>query len=96
MHTGSTSPIPTLTTLTPTVSTPSGGIFNGQIAYFTDGHSLEVYYKYAEGTTVPDATAQLSTKQTITAVFAGNTIPGFQIAGVCKDFAYKVSGKGYE
>lgn len=77
-----------VTTQDPTILS-SGGSFNGQAFSFPSGDSLQVWYKYGEGITLP-ATPPESPKQTAISVFAGTTIPPFSVTKTCSDFSYQV------
>lgn len=72
------------------IITNTGGSFQGQGASFPPGDSLEVYYKYGKGTTIPSP-ALLTPKQTVTALYGITPIPGFPVSSPCVDYAYQVS-----
>lgn len=87
LHDGRSS-LASVYTLAPTLLS-TGGTLNGEGMNFPTGDSLEMWYKYGEGTTFPSAPVD-STKQSVTALYGSTPIPGFDVPKTCTDYSYKV------
>lgn len=80
---------PTVETLDPTI-TASGGTFNGQGLSFPNSDVLEVWFKYANGTSTLPSSPLTTPRKTITALSGSTPFPGFDVTQPCTVHTYQV------